>query len=143
MTKAVSELPDGDRLSIERQQEGIGWRLVVRGELDLATALALKDGLSAIRRGRIERVVLDLRELSFMDCAGLHVILAADLHARHTGISLEVLYGPGQITRILNLTGADRQLGISAQTAANEHRAKLNGAEVHPHARQPTWNWLA
>jgi hypothetical protein len=37
LTVAVSGLPKGEQLSIERQPDGSGWRLVLRGELDLAT----------------------------------------------------------------------------------------------------------
>lgn len=141
LTVAVSVLPDGDQLGIECQPQTNNWRMVLRGELDIATAPALTDELARLQRDRPDRVVLDLRETSFMDCAGLHSIVAADLHARRTGSVLEVVYGPGQIERILNLTGFDRQLTISAQPAATDARRNIVGNTVRNVIRQhPFWS---
>jgi anti-anti-sigma factor len=83
--------------------------LAVFGELDLATAPALDHALrSAQQRARL--VVLNLRRLAFMDCTGLRVLLvaAARAHAGRTGFL--VVRGPAQFERLLELTGADRQL---------------------------------
>ncbi len=55
----------------------------------------------------------DLRQLAFIDCAGLGVIIAANLRARETGSQLKVLCDPGQIERVFTLAGADRLLETS------------------------------
>jgi anti-sigma B factor antagonist len=80
-----------------------GW-VHVAGELDIATApqLArmLRESLS-----RAQLVVLDLRELSFMDCSGVHAIVDASSWARRAGRQLVVLRGPAHVDRLFALTG--------------------------------------
>ena len=63
--------------SISSGAGGDGSRqFVVRGELDLATAPQLEEALvSAIEAG--DEVVLDLRELEFMDSSGVRVLVVA------------------------------------------------------------------
>lgn len=67
-----------------------GWvRLILTGELDLATAPRLENRLRQLQaENRAVRV--DLSELEFMDSTGLHLFLHARDHARRTGWQLEV-----------------------------------------------------
>jgi anti-anti-sigma factor len=52
----------------------------VAGELDIDTAPQLEQTLrKADVRARL--IVIDLREVTFMDCSGLHVILGASMRA--------------------------------------------------------------
>lgn len=85
------------------------------GELDLATAGPLQDALNELEAAGSERLVLDLRRVSFMDWWGLRTVLSADLRARQTGRRLEVLCGPGYVTRLLALTGTYQRLDIVEQ----------------------------
>lgn len=48
--------------------------VVVRGELDLFTGRVLSDSISG-HDGRYERMIFDLRDLSFMDVAGFRALL--------------------------------------------------------------------
>jgi anti-anti-sigma factor len=83
----------------------------VAGELDLATAPALEQALrGAELRARL--VALDLRELTFMDSGGAHVIVHAGIRAQHAGRRLVVLRGPAQVDRFLELSGASEVLEI-------------------------------
>jgi anti-sigma B factor antagonist len=81
----------------------------VTGELDLLTseelAVALRD---AHRRGRL--IVLDLRELTFMDGCGLRVILGAAARAGRRGRRLIVVRGAPTVDRLFALTGAREQV---------------------------------
>jgi anti-anti-sigma factor len=90
-------------------------RLVVAvvGELDLATAGALEDAVvPAVSAGR--HVVLDLRDLEFMDSSGVRVIVAAHLAAQeHDGrLSLVRLTPGGPIQRVLEISGLDTVLDV-------------------------------
>ncbi len=81
------------------------------GDLDIATAPQLQETLrEAVLHAR--RVVLDLRELTFMDCAGMHVILDARNHARQAGGQLALLRGPSCVDRVFTLTGASDAVEI-------------------------------
>ena len=59
-------------LTLERDERGAS-RVTLRGELDLATAARLEQALAQAGDG----VLLDLRELTFMDSTGVRVLLEA------------------------------------------------------------------
>ncbi|WP_035791326.1 STAS domain-containing protein [Kitasatospora mediocidica] len=89
--------------------------VVVRanGEIDLDAAPALRRVLSKALRGHHE-VVLDLSPVTFMDCAGLRVLVSARDQADRTGRRL-VLRGAGpQVTRLLKLTRLERHLPLES-----------------------------
>ncbi len=81
---------------------GAAW-VHAAGELDLATAPQLAQTLREALCARL--VMLDLRELTFMDSAGVHVILDAARVARQAGGRLILVRGPAHIDRLLALTG--------------------------------------
>jgi anti-anti-sigma factor len=85
-----------------------------RGELDLATAPELEEKvLGAVREGgRI--VVLDLRELTFMDSTGVRTIVAAHQVAEETGNELRVVRPAreGAVSRVIEISGIDDALGL-------------------------------
>ena len=55
----------------------------------------------------------DLRRLSFMDCLGLAVIIAAAVRAGAAGSSFRVVRGPPHVHRLFTLTEADRRVAIA------------------------------
>ncbi|MFJ9444967.1 STAS domain-containing protein [Kitasatospora sp. NPDC101235] len=81
----------------------------VRGEIDLDTAPALRCELErALAEHHV--VVLDLSQVTFMDCAGLGALVQARNQADHSGRRL-VLHGTGRpVARLLKLTGLTRRL---------------------------------
>jgi anti-anti-sigma factor len=84
------------------------------GELDIATTPLLVETLHASRRGglRARVVVLDMRELEFVDTSGLHAIMEAGNRARETGDRLVLVRGPPAVDRVFRLTGSCEQLEI-------------------------------
>ncbi len=90
-----------------------GGRFVVRGELDLATAPQLEEALvSAIDEGR--EVVLDLRELEFMDSSGVRVLVVA--HTRGDGrFSLIAARPTSPVTKILRIAGLEPELRFTEE----------------------------
>ena len=87
--------------------------VVIRGELDLATAPDLEAALQE-RLDAGQDVVVDLRELDFMDSTGLRVLVAA--HTRVEGTEQRFLIvrpRPGApIERILAIAGVERVLDL-------------------------------
>jgi anti-anti-sigma factor len=81
----------------------------VAGALDIATSPQLEQ---ALRDTPARLVVLDLRELGFMDCAGVHAILEASASARRDGRRLILLRGTPNVDRIFALTGSDDDVEI-------------------------------
>jgi anti-anti-sigma factor len=103
-------------------------RLGLSGELDLAAAPVLHDQLVRSEEDGCAAIVLDLPELTFMDCSGLRVLLAASDRARANGHRL-VLMGPRLFARqVLEIVGA--QLLLDEQETARAPDRFVAGDEV-------------
>jgi anti-anti-sigma factor len=87
---------------------GAAW-VHVAGEVDLATSPQL---LQALAESQVDArlVVLDVREVTFVDSAGVHAILAAAVKARREGHRLMLVRGSAHVDRVLALTGASAQI---------------------------------
>jgi anti-anti-sigma factor len=83
---------DGDRAIVE-----------VHGELDLETVDAVRAEVQGLRDRSIDAIVLDLRELAFIDSSGLRLLLQLDADARASGTELALIEGP-PVRRLLELT---------------------------------------
>lgn len=90
-------------------REGI--LLALHGELDLSTVAILEDAMQSAERSHA-LVVVDLRDLTFLDSTGLHVLISAEQRARRSGARLVIVQGPAQVRRLLELTGASEQLHV-------------------------------
>jgi anti-sigma B factor antagonist len=77
----------------------------VAGELDLATAPLLEQTLGQPEL-QARLVVLDLRELAFIDSAGVHAMVNATTRARLQGRRLVLLRGPPNVDRVFTLAGS-------------------------------------
>ncbi len=81
----------------------------VQGELDLASSPALEQELETGPPSQAEVVIVDLRQVEFMDSTGLSVLVRAHQRATEKGQQFVVVRGPQQVQRLLSLTGvADR-----------------------------------
>ena len=83
----------------------------VAGELSVATLPALDRTLRE-PQVRARLVVLDLRELEFMDGAGAHALVSHAVCARKAGRRLVLLRGPAIVDRMLTLAGCSGDLEI-------------------------------
>jgi|SRR5450755_372369 len=83
----------------------------VAGELDLATVPQL---VRTLRESQLHArlVVLDLRELDFMDSSGAHAIVNASIRARRLGGRLVLLRAPPNTDRMSTLTGSSNDAEI-------------------------------
>ena len=83
----------------------------VTGELDLATSPQFRQRLGEAQHA-VRLVVLDLRELCFIDSSGVHVILDAARDSRRYGGRLLIVRGPAPVDRVLTLTEVCKQVVI-------------------------------
>lgn len=89
-------------------------RVALRGELDLAAAPVAEAALAkaeATADGAGE-IVIDLRELTFMDSTGLRLLVTADRRASAGGRALVVVRGPAEVQRVIEVTGLDGRLRL-------------------------------
>lgn len=77
--------------------------ITVAGELDLSTADQLDHALSA-PVGRLGTIDLDLGNVSFCDCAGLDVLIAARRRLDAVGGSLRIVRASDPVRRLVELT---------------------------------------
>ena len=75
------------------------------GALDFATSPELERAL-ADAHAHARLVVLDLRELTFMGCAGMHAIVEDSRRARQTGGRLVLVRGDPDVYRLFAVTGS-------------------------------------
>jgi anti-anti-sigma factor len=86
--------------------------VVVRGELDLATAGALEEVLEG-SEAQARTVVLDLREVTFMDSSGLNVVAAQHRRAQADGFDFAVAVGGApHVERLFSLSGLAGTLAL-------------------------------
>lgn len=86
-------------------ENGGSIRLVLDGELDLSARPQFEQALKGAQ-AEANRVILDLRALTLIDCASLSVVFDAALEARRRNSVLILLDPRGQVRRVLDLTGA-------------------------------------
>jgi anti-sigma B factor antagonist len=101
---------------------GAAW-VRVEGELDLVSSPKLGRTIDEARQsGR--RIVLDLREVSFIDSSGVHVIWNTALAVRREGGRLLVVRGPAHVDRVLSMLGVDKHVSM---------------VEIAPQGSAPAW----
>ena len=97
--------------SITRERDGEITVLVPVGEVDLVTVDTVRANLlDAAREAR--RVVLDLRQVTFMDSSGLRLLVEAQQRADQDGFAFAVVRGPASLERLFEVTGLDRRLDL-------------------------------
>jgi len=88
-----------------------GASVVVRGDVDMATAPQLRDALSGLVDGGARRIVLDCRGLEFLDSSGIGVLLAVRNRLGDDG-SLTLEAPPAHVRKVLDLTGVSEHIII-------------------------------
>ena len=78
--------------------------VALRGELDLAGAAALEQELARLDAESPDAVVLDLRDVGFMDSSGLRVVAVASQRAEERGRRLALVPGSDQVMRVFEIT---------------------------------------
>jgi anti-anti-sigma factor len=100
----VSTMPSFD-LSVITEHAFV--RVCPRGEIDLATAGILDTQIDELWATGWTDVLVDLREVTFLDSSGLHVLLAHHRGAAERGGRFSIIDGDGPVARVLALTGMD------------------------------------
>jgi anti-sigma B factor antagonist len=92
-------------------------RVTAAGELDLFTSGALQAQLDELRAAGFAHVVLDLRELTFMDSSGVRLIFGEDRRARSAGRRFSLIAGNAQVQRVLSVCGLVERLDFGEPVA--------------------------
>ena len=93
-------------LVLESRESDEGAVVVVRGEVDMATAPQLRDGGAT-------RIALDCRGLDFLDSSGIGVLIAVRKRLGDDG-SLTLEAPPAHVRKVLELTGVSEHVTITS-----------------------------
>jgi anti-anti-sigma factor len=94
-------------LGISCSRTGRSVVMNLRGELDLFSRPYLERELKRVERDGMERVVVDLSRLDFMDGAGMHALLGAQRRAAAAGRQFLLRRGPRDVHRLFVLAGVE------------------------------------
>jgi len=85
-------------------------RLVVGGEIDLATVGALRDHLDLLVASGIGDIDVDMASVTFCDATVLAVLVAAHQTLNSVGRHIHVINASESMTRLVRLAGLDTTL---------------------------------
>jgi anti-sigma B factor antagonist len=106
----------GDLFDIQDDRQNGVARLALRGELDMATVPQLEEHLMLVEQDGVRAVLLDVRDLTFVDCMGLHTFEKAKSRAANNGHRFALVGANDQLRRMLHVTATqgilDEQEGL-------------------------------
>jgi anti-sigma B factor antagonist len=82
-------------------------RVAMTGELDSATVPMLTEHLATIERDGASALILDLRDVTFIDSSGLHAFLQASKRAKTNGHRMILTGANLYMRRLFALTGTE------------------------------------
>ena len=98
-------------LAIEVEPGEAATLVVMRGDLDIATAPELRECLVKVI-DEDARIVIDLEAVDFLDSAGLGILVGGLKRARTHGGELELVCSSHDVLKPLEITGLDRVFTI-------------------------------
>jgi anti-sigma B factor antagonist len=84
----------------------------IRGEIDIQSAPELRDELLQMIRRWGPEFALDLAGVTFMDCAGLNVLLATRRRAQLEEGSVRVIRASQRVLRLISLLGLEKAFAL-------------------------------
>src|SRR3954452_1093473 len=98
----MSRKPPGFDVQVRRS--GASAHMGREGELDLASAPRVQRTVEPLCAHGVDRLILDLRGVRFIDSSGLNLLLRLDAGARADGYELALVHGDRNVRRLFELT---------------------------------------
>ena len=103
----------GDELSVTVRRERGAVIAEVTGDIDMSTVAGLRERLFGLADSG-QPLIVDLNRITFIDSAGLGVLVGTARRANVHGGSLHAVCSRPQTRKLLWLTGVDRRIPLSA-----------------------------
>jgi anti-sigma B factor antagonist len=97
--------PMSTQLTVRRRNDAQGVVITLAGELDIVSAPELEKLLSEVLAEDHQRVLVDLNNLSFVDSAGVSVLIRAKRQAGTAGRRLFLRRPTAQLHRVFAVVG--------------------------------------
>jgi anti-anti-sigma factor len=94
-----------DHLQITVQEAGSAHVVKLRGDLDLGSADGLRERLNGVALDGKPEIVVDLRDLAFLDSSGLRELIVASRSAATIGRRFALIAGRDEIQRVFKISG--------------------------------------
>jgi anti-anti-sigma factor len=85
-------------------------RVVVAGEIDLATSHDLNQAIKQALRAARDMVSIDLSAVTFCDSSGLAVFAVSERECALAGVQFRITGANGAVRKVFNITGLDELL---------------------------------
>ena len=102
-------------------------KVALSGELDMSAASILTKSLAPIEASEVASIMLDIRDLRFIDSSGLRVLLEASQRAETNGHRILVVGATRAARRLFELTGTQFLIGEQDAGSAIHRFARNNG----------------
>jgi anti-sigma B factor antagonist len=97
------------------------------GELDMARESELLNLVMTLDPPPSTTVVVDLREVTFVDSKGLDSIIKAKVYLEGRGCDMALRQPPRQLLRLLEMLSLDQYLNVADRTDGERPRASDDG----------------
>jgi anti-anti-sigma factor len=95
--------------------------VALRGDIDIATAPALRERLFGLLRPGMRLLILDLSGVPFCGAAGLAVLIGTRRRAISLGITVHLSALRPQTAKVMRITGLDRSFTIHPAHPGRRH----------------------
>ena len=103
-------LPAAVPFHVDVARERGGVRVCPVGELDTATIEELRQRIDEAMATGAARLILDLRETTFLDSTGLRLAVEADTRAAEAGTEFSIIPGTAAVQRAFDVAGLTQLL---------------------------------
>ena len=104
-------------VSSERQDETSGV-IVLAGEVDIYTAPRFKESMLEVLDAGVNKLVIDLSGVTFIDSTALGVLIGGLRRLRDSGGEMALVVTTSPVERVLTITGLDKVFTIRDTRAA-------------------------
>lgn|SRR5699024_2854582 len=102
-------------LNIEISEENSQAIMKLKGEIDVYTATSLKEKLNDLVGARKHEVIVDLKEVTYMDSTGLGTFVSALKHAEEAESTLRLIRANDRLYRLFQVTGLDDVIDVHSE----------------------------
>ena len=106
------------RFTVEGEPRGDAVLLKMTGELDIATVPQAERAIEDAFAAGGGQLIVDLRELAFIDSSGLRLFILVAERARAQDWQLTIVRPPEPVRTVFRLTGADGNLPFADEPPA-------------------------